>query len=434
MSVPLDRLYHYLANIVNHDLVIYRWAPHGSRKLEDLHQLCLYTWPQLVTRPLMICHDQEPLNFDYYTHDRIADSIITFFTKHNLLSLAKLARANRRVSMHIRGAAVEASTNFFDRTLLVHSELNSVEVEKYKSADFIPVYYWSHALIAQDWFRYAQHDPALNYNTDLLDSDFLIYNRAWSGTREYRLCFAEHIVETGLTQSCKMSFTPMDTDVHYSQHQFANSAFQITNFNLEGFFPTNTYHANSSADYNNQDYRHCGMEVVLETLFDDTRWHLTEKTLRPLACGKPFLLMSTAGSLQYLKQYGFKTFGDYIDESYDTIYNSHDRMQAVIVEMQRISQLDKNKKIVLWNKLHKIAQHNKSVFFEHLHTQVVDEYIANLNQAMVEMQKHCTGKYYYAAMNFFAPDSKESVWIEEQTKFNQYRPQLEQWLEQHRSR
>ena len=424
MSIPLDQLYHYIDQCAQKSyrdiVIIYRFFPYGSKDLRDLDLLKdRHTPEDILISPELYCNDQEPLDFDRYEKE-------TCYSQEalELLDWAVRSKLNLR----------DYPGNIWDYAVILHSEQRSSEVEKYCNNSFVPAYYWSHALIAQDWFRYAQHDPALNYNTDLLDSDFLIYNRAWSGTREYRLCFAEHIVETGLTQSCKMSFTPMDTDVHYSQHQFANSAFQITNFNLEGFFPTNTYHANSSADYNNQDYRHCGMEVVLETLFDDTRWHLTEKTLRPLACGKPFLLMSTAGSLQYLKQYGFKTFGDYIDESYDTIYNSHDRMQAVIVEMQRISQLDKNKKIVLWNKLHKIAQHNKSVFFEHLHTQVVDEYIANLNQAMVEMQKYCTGKYYYAAMNFFAPDSKESVWIEEQTKFNQYRPQLEQWLEQHRSR
>ena len=434
MSVPLDRLYHYLADCVNHDLVIYRWAPYGSRKLEDLHQLCPYTWPQAMTRPIIICHDQEPLNFDYYTHDQIATVVIEFFTKNNLLSLANLKLVNHRASMHIRGAATPSSANFFDKTLLLHSELNSAEVEKYAAADFIPVYYWSHAVVSKDWFRYAQHDPKLNFDPSLITHDFLIYNRAWAGTREYRLCFTKQIVETGLTQHCNMSFNAWDTNVHYSQHQFANPAFQITRFDLEECFPTNTHDASASADYNNQDYQHCGMEIVLETLFDDARWHLTEKTLRPIACGKPFMLMGTAGSLQYLKSYGFQTFGSVIDESYDTISNSHDRLQAVVAEMQRISQLTPDKKIHLWTQLHKIAQHNKSIFFENLQTQVIDEYVVNLNQAMIEIQKHCTGKHYYANINLFAPGSKESVWIEEQTKFSQYQLSLEEWFEQHRSR
>ena len=36
MSIPLDKLYHYLQDIINEDIIIYRWFPHGSRNLENL--------------------------------------------------------------------------------------------------------------------------------------------------------------------------------------------------------------------------------------------------------------------------------------------------------------------------------------------------------------------------------------------------------------
>jgi hypothetical protein len=49
--------------------------------------------------------------------------------------------------------------------------------------------------------------------------------------------------------------------------------------------------------------------------------------------------MSTAGSLAYLRQYGFETFSGLIDESYDQITNPRQRLQAVIAEMSRISSL-----------------------------------------------------------------------------------------------
>ena len=146
--------------------------------------------------------------------------------------------------------------------------------------------------------------------------------------------------------------------------------------------------------------------------------------------------MSTPGSLQYLKQYGFKTFDAYIDESYDQISNSCDRMQAVIAEMKRISALDKDKKNALWNSLNDIAQYNKKVFFKYLQTQVVDEYIVNLNFAMTEIKKYCTGKHHYYSLKLFALGSKEADWInlENNINVNLYKFQIEQWLEQCRSR
>jgi hypothetical protein len=163
--------------------------------------------------------------------------------------------------------------------------------------------------------------------------------------------------------------------------------------NLEQLYPANTADSGSSADYCGSDYAVCGVEIVLETLFDDSRWHLTEKTLRPIACGKPFLLAATPGSLQYLRNYGFETFADVIDETYDTIADGAARLDAIIQEMKRIAALDAEAKQVLYTKLHEIAQRNKQRFFNGVFDQVIEEYRTNLDQAMIMMQQHCTGQH-----------------------------------------
>jgi len=291
---------------------------------------------------------------------------------------------------HLRGIACCA--NYHDLTMLVHSEQHSVEVDRFEQAGFVPVYYWSHAVIAQDWFRYAEHDPNLAFDPARIQQDFLVYNRAWSGTREYRLCFAEQLLATGLAPYCNISFNPKDGD-HYSTHQFANDQFRIINYNLHDELRPNTHKSTASADYCGEDYVTAGIEVVLETLFDDSRWHLTEKTLRPIACGQPFILMATAGSLEYLRQYGFETFGKLIDETYDQIINPRQRLQAVIVEMARIAALDSKAKTQLFASMNTIALRNQQRFFNGLHDQVINEYKANLNSAMITMQQHCTRKH-----------------------------------------
>jgi hypothetical protein len=69
-----------------------------------------------------------------------------------------------------------------------------------------------------------------------------------------------------------------------------------------------------------------------------------------------------------------------------------------------------------------------------LQTQVVDEYIVNLNFAMTEIKKYCTGKHHYNSLKLFPLDSKEFDWIDCETNINLYKFEMEQWLEQHRSR
>jgi hypothetical protein len=392
MSVPLDRLYHYLGDVVNHDLLIYRWLPHGSRKLEDLDQLMNYPESKWYHNPIVIFHDQEPLNYTFYSSEQITACAKTLFLRGNSQPMLTDSVMDYLSRQHLRGA-IGLSVNNYDLTILAHSEQYSVAVDLFEQAGFVPVYYWSHAVIAQDWFRYAEHDLKLAFDPTKIQQDFLIYNRAWAGTREYRLCFAEQLIEHNLVRNCNISFNPEDGK-HYSTHQFVNPNFQITNYNLHNELRPNTHEATASADYCSDDYATAGIEVVLETLFDDSRWHLTEKTLRPIACGQPFLLMATAGSLQYLQQYGFETFGELIDETYDQIVNPRQRLQAVIAEMARIAALPQESKTQLFAAMNTIALRNQQRFFNGLHDQVINEYKNNMYQAMHTMQQHRTGRHW----------------------------------------
>lgn len=413
MSVPLDRLYNYLDDIVNHDLLIYGWAPHGSTKLEHFQMLqdtiSPAQWQHLRTsctaeqfksivqrndHAVMICHDQEPVDANRYSFDLLKNQIkknhLEIETNLNVKKLASNSVVEYCATLGLRGLANPMNQN--DLTILLHSEQRSFHVDQFQQKGYVPVYYWSHGIIAQDWFRYAEHDPKLQFQPSQLTHDFLIYNRAWSGTREYRLCVTEQIIANNLTKYCKMSFAANDPE-HYTKHTFANPELQITNCNLEKFFPPNHYSSNASANYCFQDYITAGIEVVLETLFDDARWHLTEKSLRPIACGKPFLLLATAGSLQYLRQYGFNTFDGLIDESYDKIQNSRQRLQAIIKEMNRISALSTaDKHNLFWN-LNQIAQQNKHHFFTNFFDYCKQEYVENMNHALTILNQNKTGKH-----------------------------------------
>jgi hypothetical protein len=392
MSVPLDRLYHYLDDSVNHDLVIYRWAPHGSRKLEDLGPLFNYPIQEYYNRAPMVCHDQEPLNWQFYSRNDIVQATRNWIAKiPDFDFLNSPVLLEYQSNFHLR--SVIGCGNWFDKTLLLHSERRGANLEIYQKHGFVPVYVWSHAVISLDWFRYAQHDPALVYDATRIQKTFLVYNRAWGGAREYRLYFAQQLATHDLIPHTQISFAAVDNGTHYVDHVFTNKKLQIHMHNLEQFYSPNTADPSSSADYCGSDYATCGIEIVLETLFDDDRLHLTEKTLRPIACGKPFLLCGTAGSLQYLREYGFETFAGLIDESYDAIIDSQKRLDAIIQEMKRIATLDASDKQVLYAKLQEIAQRNKQRFFNGLFDQVIEEYKTNLNQAMIIMQQHCTGKH-----------------------------------------
>lgn len=115
MSVPLDRLYNHLDGLCNHDVLIYRFFPHGSKNLQDLKPLQDIDWVMQCVKPVMICHDQEPLDFHAYSQDY-------FFS---LLSWLPNEKVRQQLSYtHLRAATLSA-TNAYDKILLSHSEINS---------------------------------------------------------------------------------------------------------------------------------------------------------------------------------------------------------------------------------------------------------------------------------------------------------------------
>jgi hypothetical protein len=414
MSVPLDRLYNYLESLIQEDTLIYRFYPHGSKKLEDLKPLTEYaekSWVTRMTLPQVFVHDQEPLDIHQYTWQDLPDIKNTQNAKNpDLDSAQHIMYINgpghsmyRHFFEYLNIRMIVAGTwqNLHDYSILIHSEKNSNNVELYGQKHFLPVYWWCHAVIARDWFRYAEHDPALEPNFDQIQRDFLIYNRAWSGTREYRLKFVELLVEKQLLKSSQISFSPVDNKCHYKNHKFNNPVFEISNYSFENHLPLNTADSNSSADYVAQDYRQTAIEIVLETLFDDARNHLTEKILRPIACGRPFMLAATANSLEYLRSYGFRTFSELIDESYDTIVDPVKRLQAITDEMLRISTMPAEQKQQLFEKLYQIADYNKKLFFSNTwHNSIVDEFKNNFKSALAQVKQHRNGKWLLAVREF----------------------------------
>jgi len=385
MSIPLDRLYHYIENIAKEvrgdDVIIYRFYPHGSKKIEDLNPTHFVTPTNRFILPSIYCNDQEPLNYDFY------DNQITLISGDNPVDfIPQVKRANIPILFsNLR----RRYNDIYDQALVLHSEQRSADAERYKQNQFIPVYYWSHALIALDWFRYAQHHV---FQKTKKSKTFLIYNRAWAGTREYRLKFADLLIEHNLIDYCQTSVGINDGDIHYTTHRYTNTQWKPTHC-LEHYFESNNTTSCYSADFDVEDYNCTDFEVVLETLFDDQRLHLTEKSLRPIACGHPFILCATHGSLQYLRAYGFKTFGDVIDESYDNIEDPYQRMMAVIRVMKSIADWSESQRNLNIQKIQEIVSYNRQHFFSNeFFNLVVDELKNNLSQAFVELETTNTSK------------------------------------------
>jgi|TARA_R110000782_G_scaffold222568_1_gene309551 hypothetical protein len=84
-------------------------------------------------------------------------------------------------------------------------------------------------------------------------------------------------------------------------------------------------------------YKHFAIDIVAETVFHYPYPQITEKTIRPIVHEKMFILVAPPHTLSMLHEFGFRSFPDFINEDYDTIEDSHQRIKFIISELARIS-------------------------------------------------------------------------------------------------
>lgn len=368
MSIPTNNLYDFIHQATKRKFWLVYFSPWGSRNLLDVVDHCsshehpnldnTISWKDRVdkdifapescndeslrhTQPVLFCHDQEPLMFDLYRKD--SPLVKNFFQGLGLVH-------NHLVDLdlNLRWTVQFSMQKYF---VLLHSEVNSPEVAKYENSGlFKTAFWWSHAIIARDWYRFAKVDSGLEHQPDIKNL-FLVYCRDTSGYRTYRKNFLNLLDSHRLNNHCYIPSLTTNVD------------------------------AQSSASYVSSDFSSTAISVVLETVFDQ-RIHLTEKILRPIACGHPFVVAAGPGTLEFLKRYGFKTFAPYINETYDTITDPQQRLAAMVEEMRRISQLNSKDLKHLIKRCRAIAQHNKKVFFSDKFQQlVINELEQNVEQA-----------------------------------------------------
>jgi hypothetical protein len=399
MSVPLDNLYHWIEGLLTSPAIVYVFHPHGNKKISNLIPLRKYNTEQKQTLPAIILHDQEPLDWELYQNPEQYLERSRGLAQKWQGEFPSNAETGKIIQQYIcnfnlQSIVLSECSKVYDQVILIHSEKNSQELEKYQRNGFICIHYWAHAVIAQDWFRFAKLDWRFN-QVAKNPKKFLIYCRDWSHRREYRLKFLEMLVKTNLDQVSKTSVMHTNIEnVHFSQHQFINPRFTLDQTELLNCIPVNTILSTASADYCPEDFANCFMSVVLETEFDSDRIHLTEKTLRPIACGHPFLLVAGPGSLAYLKSYGFKTFAPWIDESYDLETDSLKRLGKIIEVMQQIEKLGKIELETFLYQVRKIADYNKQHFFSDEFTASLEmELTNNLSYAIENVQRKLGKKY-----------------------------------------
>lgn len=132
-------------------------------------------------------------------------------------------------------------------------------------------------------------------------------------------------------------------------------------------FPNRIFNFDLIVGNHRKPYNDYFLEIVAETDILTTSW-ITEKTVKNLYIGKPFILMSGHGSLKKLRQLGFKTFSPWIDESYDTEPNVYLRLEAIKQEIDRLASISIDQLLTMNTEMSLIFKHNRVEYGKYINS------------------------------------------------------------------
>lgn len=104
------------------------------------------------------------------------------------------------------------------------------------------------------------------------------------------------------------------------------------------------------------------VNLVTETSFMDNELFVSEKILKPILMYQPFIVLGPYKLLFHIKSYGFKTFSDFWDESYDEIEDYDKRLKIVIELINELNKKSIEELNELYQKTKDICIYNRRLF------------------------------------------------------------------------
>lgn len=278
-----------------------------------------------------------------------------YFGHYNRIPMGKI--------IYITGCmnAEELYTNWCDR--------NGIPDDPMHRMIMIPFPISQHALSVQ-----LQNTPEPEYDVGSVpEKVFLCWNRRF---RPHRTHLALALDKAGIIDRSYYSMNLTDPEmnsIHFKNtvDLYSNPMLQIGNKDVESFIGKlplvidgETEIQKMCGDFDaaaRPFYQNSLVSIITETNFDCTELTATEKTWKPAKEKHPFIMVGTPGALRTLREFGFQTFDEFWDESYDEIENPQHRLFEIVKVCKEIASWTPEQILDFKRRVKPIVDHNYKI-------------------------------------------------------------------------
>jgi hypothetical protein len=233
-------------------------------------------------------------------------------------------------------------------------------------------YYFYHGWACLDWFRGYDRSFLMPRAAERTPTrTFMSPNRIVAGRRDHRVLFLYHVLRQGLARnhiSAPRVCCYENVDIATVANKYCNTYPDIAQVFDQAELPRTfvgeeTQQMTSCWLSNFSEAQDSLIYVPTETVYFGRRTHITEKTFKAIALEMPFVLVAAAGSLEYLREYGFQTFDGILDESYDTETDDMRRVERVVQLLKDLDDLSVRERQQIHRACLPRVQHNYNHFY-----------------------------------------------------------------------
>jgi len=242
-----------------------------------------------------------------------------------------------------------------------------------------------------------EHDEPVYDENTVPEKLFLCWNRRF---RTHRTQLALALDKAGLVDRSYYSMHLVDPEMNTMTFQsgtdiYYNPMLGLTTHDVDKFVnklplvidgESNIQQMCGDFDRAAKDfYNNSLVSIITETNFELTELTATEKTWKPAKEKHPFIMVGAAGSLRTMQEFGFKTFDEFWDESYDDVEDPRQRLYKIVQVCKEIGSWSPEQILDFKRRVKPILEHNYNMLKQNSAQRVA-------NKIRAEVQKRLRGQ------------------------------------------
>lgn len=178
--------------------------------------------------------------------------------------------------------------------------------------------------------------------------------------RPHRCMLLDEIIEQGLFDEGYNTISNLGYEM--TDYVKRNPTSKILQQDFHTLDVPDLINENPNKSVPTQECKKSFLYIATETLVTNERMFFSEKVYKPIAIGMPFMTLGNPGTLDTLRQLGYKTFGNWFNEDYDLDIDIKDRIKIIVENLKTYANMKDSELVRIRENMYPVCKKNQKLY------------------------------------------------------------------------